>query len=258
MTAAFPADLETICQKALQKTPDSRYTSVGALLEDLRRFEAGEPLVARRASILFRSTRWIRRHWKIAATVLVTAALTITVASPLLDRSFDDIMAWGDEEMTNGNASVAAQVYSRALRGATDGEKRIAVHRIVQACRSMPDSKLAVPVAMQIIDMAPTESFGKHNYIIARAVVAREHRNANLGETNIWNSKPESVLQLVKSRLELALAGGLPDEQALEAEQILTDVNLAIANGSYPTRYHPEYLHKLPEGDVEDLLRMLK
>ena len=110
---------------------------------------------------------------------------------------------------------------------------------------------------MQIIDMAPTKSFGKHDYVIARAVVAREHRNANLGETNIWNSKPESVLQLVKSRLELALAGGLPDDQALEAEQILTDVNLAIADGSYPTRYHPEYLHKLPEGNVEDLLRML-
>ena len=138
----IPRDLETICQKALQKAPDSRYTSVGALLEDIRRFEAGEPLVARRASIISRSTRWIRRHWKIAATVLITAALTVAVATPLLDRSFDDIMAWGDEEMTNGNASVAAQVYSRALRGASDGEKRIAVDRIVQACRSMPDSKL--------------------------------------------------------------------------------------------------------------------
>ena len=44
----IPRDLETICLKALQKSPTDRYASVSALLEDLRRYEAGEPLVARR------------------------------------------------------------------------------------------------------------------------------------------------------------------------------------------------------------------
>ena len=66
------------------------------------------------------------------------------------------------------------------------------------------------------------------------------------------------MLELVKARLELALQGDLSNEQKLEAEQILDNVNLAIADGAYPVRYHPEYLYKLPQGDVEELQQILR
>ncbi len=41
-------DLETICRTCLAKDPGDRYASVGALLEDLARWSAGEPIAARR------------------------------------------------------------------------------------------------------------------------------------------------------------------------------------------------------------------
>lgn len=252
-----PRDLETICQKMLQKSPDARYVSVSALLEDTRRFEAGEPLQARRTSFLTRAIRWSRRHSKIAATAviaaLITTVLAVFIVPPFFDKSFDELVAWGDEEMATGNPDVAAQVYMRALKNASEADKVLVVGRIVQTCRSMDDPKAAVELAMQVIDVAPSESFGRHDYLVAKALVAREHAATNLGTIDIWNAKPKPVLKLVKTRLELALEHGLSEEQNLEAEQILVNVNLAISDGDYPVRYHPEYLYKLPLGDAEEL-----
>jgi eukaryotic-like serine/threonine-protein kinase len=73
----MPRDLETICLKALQKDPARRYPDVTAMAEDLRRFRAGEPIVARPISGPDRVWRWCRRNPKVATLAAAIALLVV-------------------------------------------------------------------------------------------------------------------------------------------------------------------------------------
>jgi serine/threonine protein kinase len=79
-----PRDLETICLKAMAKTPGRRYSTAQELADDLERYLRGEPIRARPIGRMQRLARWCRRN-PVAAGLLV--AVTISSAFGLAELS---------------------------------------------------------------------------------------------------------------------------------------------------------------------------
>ena len=82
--------LEAVCLKAMALRPEDRYGSPRALVEDLERWLADEPVGARRDPVPARLARWARRHKTPvvgAAALLLAAVVGLTAGTVLLGRA---------------------------------------------------------------------------------------------------------------------------------------------------------------------------
>jgi hypothetical protein len=123
-----PRDLTTICLKCLEKEPAKRYASAAALAEDLSRFLAGKPILARPASAGQRLWKWGRRHpGRVGLLAMLSCSLVIFVAGSL----------WYNARLRDAaeQASEAAEDASRAA--ATANEQKLLVQEQYQYARHL-------------------------------------------------------------------------------------------------------------------------
>ena len=76
MSGRIDSDVGIIVRKALEKDPDRRYSSAGALGDDLEHCLRSEPIMARPASSAYQISKLIARH-KAAFGALVTTAMLL-------------------------------------------------------------------------------------------------------------------------------------------------------------------------------------
>ncbi len=74
-------DIETICIKAMEKDKSRRYDTVGEFMEDIKRFHAGEPILARPPSTIYRVSKKFRKHQAVIAGSLGTVAVIVVFMS---------------------------------------------------------------------------------------------------------------------------------------------------------------------------------
>src|SRR5262249_33708326 len=71
-------DLDHVVLKAMRKEPEHRYGSVEQFAEDIRRHLSGQPVIARKGTLSYRTSKFMRRHkLGIAATALVIVSLSV-------------------------------------------------------------------------------------------------------------------------------------------------------------------------------------
>ena len=72
-------DLETICLKSLEKDPARRYATALEMAEDLERYLAGKPILARPAGPVRQISGWCRRNKGLAGAIAVVVILSVAL-----------------------------------------------------------------------------------------------------------------------------------------------------------------------------------
>jgi serine/threonine protein kinase len=206
-----PRDLQIICHHCLQKVSKHRYASADALRDDLCRFLAGMPILAKSPGWLRRLVLWTRRNKVVAA---LSAAILVGIIL--------------------GSGIVAS--YQYRLRTERDDAKRryadarSTIWKIIDSASTQ--SIFEIPKLQELLSTQARESMPLFEQL------AREE------------GSEQAIIDLARLRIllgTLAIGHGDP----AEGEQLLKKANEAIANITFQNRGTAELLKMTIAGQVK-------
>jgi hypothetical protein len=223
----IPRDLETICRKAMGKEPQRRYQTARVMADDLARYLAGQPILARPFGRVERSWRWCRRNPLVAglsaAVVLALVSGTIVSAYFAADAIGQKTLAEQKTDEARASAKSESEARSKATadaqRAITEAEK---AKRVAQFQASMFEASVPRQQAgFRFTGMGPRrdkESDGPAN-AAARELLDRGARKV----VEELKDQPEMQATLMDTIGNVYIGHGLTEQ----AEPLLTSA-LAI------------------------------
>ena len=80
-------DLDNIVAMAMRKEPERRYGSAQQMASDIQRYLDGMPVIARRDTLSYRATKFVKRHWLPVSAGVSAAFLIIAFATTTYEQS---------------------------------------------------------------------------------------------------------------------------------------------------------------------------
>jgi WD40 repeat protein/tRNA A-37 threonylcarbamoyl transferase component Bud32 len=127
----IPRDLETICLRALAKSPGRRYATAGEMAADLRSFLRGEPCKARPVGRLERAWLWALRNPSLAvacgaACALLLAVVVVSLLFAVRERQnsllLGNALGQSEHNLHNSNVRLAENYLERGRYLCEQGE----------------------------------------------------------------------------------------------------------------------------------------
>lgn len=146
LDASIPVDLETVCLKCLEKSPERRFATASALADDLGRFLRDEPISVRPLGRVQRLARWCRREPALAGLAFSLGAVLVLglIATSILLWRERTARALASTEATKSRqlASFLQQMLSRAGPSASLGRDTALLREILDQTAGRIDHEL--------------------------------------------------------------------------------------------------------------------
>lgn len=141
LNAAIPVELETICQKCLEKSADRRYQTAAELGEDLRRYAEGKPIHARPVSALNKASKWCLRNKAVAGLSAVSLLLLSALA---VGSTFAAVKFSAANKTILAEQQLARDAEQKAIN-----DRTVAIESLYDLINSVYDQQVAESLSLE-------------------------------------------------------------------------------------------------------------
>ena len=222
-------DLDNIVLMAIRKTPARRYPSAFQFSEDIRRFLAGEPVLARRPTWRYRAGKFVKRHRLALAGASVSFALVLAFgvsrARLAADLARERDQARQQAEAAHRVAAFLQDIFRVADPGAARGET-LTARELLDRGAARVRAELRKEPEVQATLLHTIGNVYRHLGLYERAVPLLEEalatRSRVLGETDLATAASlESLGELQRERGRYPTAEALLRRAVIARQRLL-------------------------------------
>ena len=231
---AIPLDLETICKKAMAKSPAERYANCHELADDLQRWLRQEPIRARPQRSFERLARWCRKEPIVAG---LSAAFVLTlIAGVTASTVFGIIARTKAAALSEALEMVTIERDRSKSEKARADEKALLAEQTLERLRTeqqrVKDEQLRADKQAQLAEITAARATTAEQELVSatdREKQATAQQKATLGEKMEVEAEVEAKKrQLLESKYWYTVAQPFPIEISKQS------------NGKWTTNYKAE------------------